>query len=72
MEFDHRLQFMMRYNKLGLYDELRQMLSAANAGWLAELQIVAPTLQAIANDRTVMHVARVTASQILAKAAVTP
>ena len=72
MEFDHRLQFMMRYNKLGLYDELKQMLSAANAGWLAELQIVAPTLQAIANDRTVMHVARVTASQILAKAAVTP
>ena len=69
-EFDRRLQFMMRDNKLGLYNELTHMLDAANEGWLAELQIVAPRLTTIANDSSVMHVARVKASQILAKAGV--
>jgi len=70
-EFDRRLQFMMRYNKLGLYDELKHMLEAVNDGWLAELQIVAPRLRAIANDNSVMHVARVKARQILAKTGIT-
>ncbi len=69
-EFDRRLQFMMRYNKLGLYNELTHMLDAVNEGWLAELQIVAPRLTTIANDSSEMHVARVKASQILAKAGV--
>jgi hypothetical protein len=69
-EFDRRLQFMMRYNKLGLYNELTHMLDAANNGWLAEVQITAPRLEAIANDASVMHVARVKASQILAKAGI--
>ena len=60
--------YLHRFDKLGLEDELKGMENAAENHNLAELQIIAPTLKSIADDTTVLNIARQRAKRLLAKA----
>ena len=66
IEFGRKLQFKYKYDKLGLEDELKSMEDAAAGHNLAEIQIIAPTLQSIANDNSVLNIARRRAKHLLA------
>jgi hypothetical protein len=68
IEHGRKLVFLRRFDKLGLEEELKAMESAAEGHNLAELQIIAPTLDSIAGDRTVLNIARQRAQKLLAKA----
>jgi hypothetical protein len=68
IEHGRKLEFMHRYNKLDLDDELKGMEEMAEAGYMAEIQIITPVLQSIANDGSVMHMARQRAQRLLALA----
>jgi hypothetical protein len=68
IEHGRKLVYLHRFDKLGLEEELKAMESAAASHNLAELQIIAPTLDKIAGDRTVLNIARQRAQKLLAKA----
>jgi len=68
IEHGRKLEFMHHYNKLDLDDELKGMEEMAEAGYMAEIQIITPVLQSIANDGSVMHMARQRAQRLLALA----
>jgi hypothetical protein len=68
IEHGRKLQFLRRFDKLGLEDELKGMEAAADSHNLAELQIIQPTLQSIAEDSTILNIARQRAKRLLAKA----
>jgi hypothetical protein len=68
IEHGRKLVFLRRFDKLGLEEELKAMESAAEGHNLAELQIIAPMLESIAGDRTVLNIARQRAQKLLAKA----
>lgn len=68
IEHGRKLVFLRRFDKLGLEEELKAMESAADGHNLAELQIIASTLDSIAGDRTVLNIARKRAQKLLAKA----
>ena len=55
-------------DKLGLEDELKGMESAQASHNLVQLQIIASTLESIADDTSVLHIARQRAKRLLAKA----
>ena len=65
IEHGRKLQFVRRFDKLGLEKELKGMEEMARNGYLAEIQIIAPTLQNIANDSSVLHIARERAQRLL-------
>jgi hypothetical protein len=66
LEFGRRLDFYHHYQKLALDDELKRMEEMTREGNLTEVQAVAPILQAIAADPTVVNVARARAQRLLA------
>ena len=66
IEHGRKLQFMRRFDKLSLDSELKGMEEMARSGYLAEIQIIAPILQNLANDTSVMHMARQRAQRLLA------
>ncbi len=68
IEHGRKLVFLHRFDKLGLEDELKAMEDAAETSNLAELQIIVPTLKSIADDATVLNIARERARKLLAKA----
>jgi hypothetical protein len=65
IEAGRRLDFDRRFDKLGLDADLENMEKEAKEGHLYELQVIAPILQSLANDRTVLHVAQTRAQHIL-------
>lgn len=65
VEHGRKLVFLRRFDKLGLEAELKGMESEAQSGFLAELQIIAPTLESLANDSSILHIARVRAQRLL-------
>lgn len=65
LDFAPRLQYLLAHDKLGLDQELGNMETVASYGELAELQIVAPLLQQIASDPSVMNIARERARRLL-------
>ena len=69
LEFGRRLAFMQRFDKLGLHGELQKMVQMADEQQLAEVQAVAPVLQKISKDTSVMHVARLNAERLLDRSA---
>jgi hypothetical protein len=69
LESGRRLEYLHRYDKLGLDSELKNMEDAAKDGSLAELQVVRPILQQISSDYAVMNVARRRAERLLALSA---
>jgi hypothetical protein len=68
LEFGRRLEYYHRYQKLALDDELKRMEEMANQNQLHELAAVAPVLQQIADDNTVINPVRARAQRMLAKA----
>jgi hypothetical protein len=68
IEHGRKLEFRHRYDKLGLEAELKGMEDEAQNHYLAELQVIAPVLEGIANDSTVLNIARQRARRLLAQA----
>jgi hypothetical protein len=67
LEFGRRLEYYHRYQKLALDEELKRMEEMANQNELRELSAVAPVLQQIAQDNTVINPVRARAQRLLAK-----
>jgi hypothetical protein len=65
LEYGRRLEYLHRYDKLGLEAELKSMEDAANKKQLAELQAVEPTLQRLLNDSGIINVTRRRAEHLL-------
>ena len=65
IESGRKLQFLHRFDKLGLEAQLKAMEDEAQNGYLAELQVIAPVLQSIASDASVMNIARQRARRLL-------
>ena len=72
LEFNRRLVFLYRFDKLGIDAELKNMENADKQGDLAELQVAQPILSQIAADHGVMNVARRRADILLHKIASAP
>jgi hypothetical protein len=60
-----KIQFMRRFDKLGLDDVLKRMEDLQRQNDLLEIQSIAPTLRLVANDTSLMHVARERAARLL-------
>ena len=69
IEHGRKLQFLRRFDKLGLEAELKAMEEQAAGHYLNELQVIAPTLESIANDPSVLNIARQRAKRLLAQSA---
>jgi hypothetical protein len=69
LEFGHRLDYYLRYQKLALDEELKKMEEMSNSGGLTEVSAVAPILQKIVDDPAVIKVVRVRAQRMLQVAA---
>lgn len=67
IEHGRKLQYLRRFDKLGLEEELKGMEELDKSGFLAELQLIAPTLESIANDPAILNIARQRARRLLAK-----
>jgi len=65
IESGRKLQFKYKYDKLGLESELQGMEMTAESGNLAEIQLIAPMLQKIADDTSVLNIARKRAKHLL-------
>lgn len=65
LEFGRRLDYYHHYQKLALDEELKRMEEMNREGSLAEMQAVAPILRAIANDNSVVNVARARAQRLM-------
>lgn len=70
LEFGRRLTYYHRYQKLALDDETKRMEDQARSGELAELKAIAPILQKIYDDTSVMNVVRARALRIIQMAPV--
>jgi hypothetical protein len=65
MEYGNKLAFMKRFDRLGLPDQLRSMLELRSEGRLLEIQTITPLLQKIAEDSSLMNLARQRARQLM-------
>ncbi len=65
LEFGHRLDYYLRYQKLALDEEMKKMEEMSNSGGLVEISAVAPILQKIANDPAVIKVVRARAQRLM-------
>ena len=65
LEFGHRLDYYLRYQKLALDEELKKMEEMSNSGGLVEMSAVAPVLQKIADDPAVIKVVRARAQRLM-------
>jgi hypothetical protein len=65
LEFGQRLDFYLRYQKLALDEELKGMEGMWNNHELEEVPAVAPVLQKIADDASVIKVVRARAQRLL-------
>jgi hypothetical protein len=63
-ESSRRLLFLRRFDRLGLDAELKAMEEMAKSNALGELQGIAPLLRQIADDSSVVHVARERAARL--------
>lgn len=68
MEFGRRLGYFHKYEKLALDDELKRMEEMQRESELADVEAIAPVLNDIANDSSVMNVSRARALRLLASA----
>jgi hypothetical protein len=65
LEFGHRLDDYLRYQKLALDEELKKMEEMSNSHQLEEISAVTPVLQKIADDPAVIKVVRARAERLL-------
>ena len=67
-ELGQKLEFERRFDKLGLDAELKSAEEMQKNGSLEQIQAIAPTLKKIADDVSVMHIARERAKRLLGAA----
>jgi len=67
-ESARRLRFLKRFDKLSIDTEMKGLESRADSGEAFELHTIAPLLQAIANDVTLLNTARQRARKLLERA----
>jgi hypothetical protein len=72
MEFGWRLAYYHRYQKLALDEELKNMEAQARQNQLSEIQGVAPVLQEIFEDASVINVVRARAKEMIQMGNATP
>jgi hypothetical protein len=65
LEYAHRLAYYHRYQKLALDQELKRMEAQALSNELSEIQGVAPVLQEIVDDPSVINVVRARAKKLI-------
>lgn len=65
LEFGRRLTYFHKYQKLALDAELKNMQEMQRDKTLGDVQVIAQTLNDIANDKTVMNVSRSRAMRLL-------
>ena len=65
LEYGRRLAYCHRHQKLALDQESKQMESTANGGGLEDIAAVAPILQKIIDDRSVINVVRARLQRLL-------
>jgi hypothetical protein len=65
LEFGHRLEYDHRYQKTALDQELKQLEESERSNMAIELKMIAPILQQIADDSSVMNVSRARAQRML-------
>jgi len=70
LEFGRRLDYYHHHQKLALEDELKRMEEMAREKDLEEIQAVAPILQRIVDDKSVLNVTRARAQRLLAGSSV--
>lgn len=68
LEFGRRLSYFHKYQKLALDEDLKRMQELQQDNSLGDIQAIAPVLNEIANDSTVMNVTRARALRMLARA----
>jgi hypothetical protein len=65
LDYGRRLAYYHRYQKLALDEELKRMVGEARNNQLSEIQGVAPVLQEIVEDTSVMNMVRARAKEVL-------
>jgi len=69
LELGHRLEFSLRYQKLALAEDLKRTEESARLSPPVEIQAIAPILQQIIADSSVMNVTRARAQRLLERPA---
>ncbi len=69
LEGGRKLQFLRRFDRLGLNDQLKEMEDEAKDHFLAEVHVIEPVLRQIADDPAIMDLARQRARRLLRLAA---
>jgi hypothetical protein len=64
-----KLEYLLRFDRLGLNEQLKEMEMQAKDQYLAEIHVIEPVLRRIADDPNVMDLARQRARRLLAVAA---
>lgn len=72
LDYGRRLTYYHRYQKLALDEELKRMEEQAKNNELSEIQGVAPVLQGIVEDSSVINVVRARAKELIQMASGTP
>jgi len=68
LEFGRRLSYFHKYEKLALEEDLKRMEELQRENSLGDVQAIAPVLNEIANDSSVINVTRARALRLLAAA----
>jgi hypothetical protein len=68
LEFGRRLQYFHHYQKLALDEELKRMEEMSKENSLQEISAIAPILQQIETDQSVINVVRARAQRLLERA----
>ncbi len=68
LEFGHRLEYDHRYQKTALDEELKRLEQSVRSNLVIEISVIAPVLQQIVDDSSVMNVSRARAQRVLQKA----
>jgi hypothetical protein len=69
LEFGHRIEYFHHYQKLALDEELKRLEDTARQNGLEELQVIAPMLQKVVEDASVINPVRARAQRLLRQAA---
>lgn len=65
IESGRRLAFALRFDKMGIDQQLKNLESLQKSGMLAELQVIAPVLKRAIEDRSTMNISRQRAQKLL-------
>jgi hypothetical protein len=69
LEFGRRIEFERHYQKLALDGELKRLEDMATRGEVVEVMVIAPILQKLIDDQSVINTVRARAQRLLARPA---